>query len=320
MDEGTVYLNGEFVPESQAKVSVFDRGFNGGEGVYDVTRTFGHKPFKLKEHIQRLYRSLKYTRIDCGLSPEQMELLSLEVLERNRHFLDREDDFAIWQVISRGVFQPSISLEPTRKPTVAIYCLPVAFDSFARHYIEGCIMVTPSIRRTPSYSLEAKAKITNKMNHVVAWHEAILVSPRAVPLMLDSEGNIAETHMGNFFFVAGGKLYTPTDKNVLGGITRTTLFDLAGDLGIPVVEGNFTPYDVYSADEAFTASTSPTIGPVKSLNGLSIGQRVPGPVTISLIKAWNEMVGIDIVGQALAHLTDSDKQQALGIWEKLRDG
>ena len=80
MDEGIVYLNGEFVSESMAKVSVFDRGFNGGEGVYDVTRTFGHKPFKLKEHIQRLYRSLKYTRIDCGLSPEEMERLSLEVL------------------------------------------------------------------------------------------------------------------------------------------------------------------------------------------------------------------------------------------------
>ena len=180
-------------------------------------------------------------------------------------------------------------------------------------------MVTPSIRRTPSYSLEAKAKITNKMNHIVAWHEAILVNPRAVPLMLDNEGNIAETHMGNFFFVSDGKLCTPADKNVLGGITRSTLFNLAGDLGIPVVEGNFTPYDVYSADEAFTASTSPTIGPVNSLNGVSIGTTIPGPITICLIKAWNKMVGIDIVGQALAHLTDSDKQQALGTWERLRD-
>jgi branched-chain amino acid aminotransferase len=181
-------------------------------------------------------------------------------------------------------------------------------------------MMTPSIRRTPSYSLEAKAKITNKMNHIIAWHEATLVNPRAVPLMLDSEGNIAETHLGNFFFVSDGKLCTPTDKNVLGGITRSTLFDLAGALGIPVMEGNFTPYDVYSADEAFTASTSPTIGPVKSLNGVAIGETVPGPVTISLIKAWNEMVGIDIVGQALAHITDPDKQQVLGAWEKLRDG
>ena len=320
MDEGIVYLNGEFVAESMAKVSVFDRGFNGGEGVYDVTRTFGHKPFKLKEHIQRLYRSLKYTRIDCGLSPEEMERLSLEVLERNKRFLDREDDFAIWQVISRGVFQSSITLKAARRPTVAIYCIPVAFAGFARHYIEGCIMVTPSIRRIPSYSLEAKAKITNKMNHVIALHEATLVDPLAVPLMLDTEGNIAETHLGNFFFVLDGKLCTPTDKNVLGGITRTTLFNLADDLGMPVVEGNFTPYDVYSADEAFTASTSPTIGPVKSLNGLPVGETVPGPVTIALIKAWNQMVGIDIVGQALAHLDSPDKQRALGVWEKLRDG
>ena len=93
MDEGIVYLNGEFVPESQAKVSVFDRGFNGGEGVYDVIRTFGHKPFKLREHIQRLYRSLKYTRIDCGLSPEEMERLSLEVLDRNKQFLGSRGRF-----------------------------------------------------------------------------------------------------------------------------------------------------------------------------------------------------------------------------------
>ncbi len=320
MDEGIVYLNGEFVPESEAKVSVFDRGFNGGEGVYDVTRTFGHRPFKLKEHIARLYRSLKYTRIDCGMPPEDIERISLDIFERNKRFLGHEDDLAIWQVISRGVLQPSMRLKPTGRATIAIYCIPVAFEGFARHYIEGCTMVTPSTRRTPSQSLEAKAKITNKMNHIVAWQEAALVSPGAVPLMLDIEGNIAETHMGNFFFVSGGKLFTSADKNVLGGITRTTLFELAARLNIPIVEGNFTPYDVYSADEAFTASTSPTIGPVKSLNGITIGTDVPGPVTLSLIKAWSDMVGIDIVGQALCHLSDRDKQQALGTWEKLRGG
>ena len=119
----------------------------------------------------------------------------------------------------------------------------------------------------PSYSLEAKAKITNKMNHVIALHEATLVNPLAVPLMLDSEGNIAETHLGNFFFVLDGKLCTPTDKNVLGGITRTTLFNLADDLGIPVVEGNFTPYDIYSADEA----SRPAPAPRSDLSRVSTG-------------------------------------------------
>jgi branched-chain amino acid aminotransferase len=315
--EAIVYLNGQFVPESEAKVSVLDRGFNGGEGVYEVTRSFGHKLFKLKEHIDRLYRSLRYTRIDCGIAPEEMQRLSIEVFERNRHFLGREDDYAVWQVISRGVQQASVGQKASGKATVTIFCIPVAFDNFANYFLEGQILVTPSTRRTPPQCLEAKAKITNKMNHIVAMHEAKMVNPQATPLMLDIYGNIAETHLGNFFFVSGGKLFTPSDKNVLGGITRSTLFDLAAGMGLKVVEGDFTPYDVYNADEAFTASTSPTISPAKSLNGVAIGTKVPGPVTVSLIKAWNKMVGIDIVGQALSHVTEPGKQRALGRWAEL---
>ena len=120
MDEGIVYLNGEFVPESEAKISVFDRGFNGGEGVYDVARTFAHKPFRLKEHIDRLYRSLRYTRIDCGITPDGMERISLEVFERNKYFLGPEDDCAIWQVISRGILQSSMSQKARPGATVAV--------------------------------------------------------------------------------------------------------------------------------------------------------------------------------------------------------
>jgi branched-chain amino acid aminotransferase len=320
MDEGIIYLNGAFVPESEAKVSILDRGFNGGEGVYDVTRTFGGKPFGLKEHIDRLYRSLRYCRIDCDVPPGEMANLCLEVLSRNKHFLGPDDDFAIWNVVSRGVHQAGITQKASGKPTVAVFCIPVAFESFARHYVEGVKVMTPSTRRTPPQSLEAKAKITNKMNHVIALHEAKLVDPHCIPLMLDTEGNISETHMGNFFFVSQGKLHTPHERTVLGGVTRTTLFRLAAEMDIPVIEGDYTPYDVYSADEAFTSSTSPTIGPVQSLNGIAIGDGVPGPITLSLIKAWNKMVGIDIVSQALSHLADRDKQRALGTWEKLRDG
>ena len=319
MEEAAVYLNGSFVPESEAKVSVFDRGFNGGEGVYDVTRSYAHKLFKLRAHVDRLYRSLRYTRIDCGIAPAEMERLSLEVFERNRRFLGGEDDFAVWQVISRGVHQTSVGQKGTGHPTVAIYCLPVAFASFARQYLEGAMLMTPSTRRIPPQSLEAKAKITNKINHVIALHEAQMVDFRCMPLMLDIDGNVSETHMANFFFVAYGKLFTPTERNILGGITRSTIMELARGLGVEAVEGNFTAYDVYAADEAFTCSTSPTIVPVKSLNGTQLADGVPGPVTLRLMKAWIDLVGVDFVGQALAHLPDRDKQRALGDWAKLRD-
>ena len=102
MHEKIVYLNGSFVPESEARVSVLDMGFHAGDGVYDVTRTFRHKPFKLTEHNDRLFRSLKYTRIDCGMSQDEMEAACLEVLERNRDLLGPDDDYSIWQVVSRG--------------------------------------------------------------------------------------------------------------------------------------------------------------------------------------------------------------------------
>jgi len=318
MEDGLCYVNGSFVRASEAKISIFDRGFTSGEGVYDVTRSFGHKLFKLDAHIARLYRSLKYTRIDCGIPIEGMTRLSTDVFERNKHLLAPDDDCALWQVVSRG--SDRFTKGKPMTASVTVFCLPIAYHSFAREYVDGCVLVTPSTRRIPPQSLEAKAKITNKMNHTVAAFEAKQVNPRATPLMLDLDGNISETHLGNFFFVSGGKLCTSTDRTVLGGVTRSTLFSLADEMGIPVVEADFTPYDVYCADEAFTASTSPSIVPVKSLNGTTIGTSIPGPVTLKLMRAWEEMVGIDFVSQALGHIEDRDKQHLLGEWAKLHDG
>ena len=133
-------------------------------------------------------------------------------------------------MISRGVDRFSKGRPVTA--TVAIFCVPIAYHSFAREYVEACILITPSIRRTPPQSLEAKAKIINKVNHTMAAFEAKQVNPRATPLMLDLDGNISETHLGNFFFVREGKLCTSTNRTVLGGVTRSTLFSMAGELGI----------------------------------------------------------------------------------------
>src|SRR5437763_1517789 len=232
MENGICYVNGDFVPASEAKISIFDRGFTSGEGVYDVARSFGHRLFKLDAHIARLYRSLKYTRIDCGLPVEEMTRLSIEVFDRNKPLLAPDDDCALWQVISRGADRFAKGRQVPA--TVTIFCVPIAYHTFAREYVEGSIVVTPSVRRTPPQSLEAKAKITNKVNHTMAAFEARQVNPRATPLMLDLDGNISETHLGNFFFVSGGRLCTSTDRTVLGGVTRATLFSVAGGLGIPV--------------------------------------------------------------------------------------
>ena len=314
MEERIIYLNGAFVPESQAKVSVLDSGFNAGDGVYDVTRTFRHKPFKLKEHTERLFRSLRYTRIDCGMSLEEMEKTTLEVLERNKSVLGENEDCALWQVVSRGV-RSSTGNRVSGGATVAVYSVIVNFPEFASFYVEGAPLVIPSTRRIPPQCLESKAKITNKMNHNMASFEAKQADPRAIPLMLDIDGNLSETSAHNFFLVIDGKLCTPTDRNVLGGITKAVIFDLAKQLGVEITEGNYTPYDLYNAEEAFLASTSPTFVPVRTVNGAKIGTGAPGPVTVRLIAAWNKMVGMDIVDQALNHLDKQERDRLLDLWQ-----
>ena len=314
MEERIVYLNGAFVPESQAKVSVLDSGFNAGDGVYDVTRTFRHKPFKLREHTERLFRSLRYTRIDCGMSLEEMEKTTLEVLERNKPLLGENEDCALWQVVSRGV-RSSTGNRVSGRATVTVYSVIVNFPEFASFYVEGAPLIIPSTRRIPPQCLESKAKITNKMNHNMAAFEAKQVDPRAIPLMLDIDGNLSETSAHNFFLVIDGKFCTPTDRNVLGGITKAVIFDLAKQLGVEIVDGNYTPYDLYNAEEAFLASTSPTVVPVRTVNGAKIGNGAPGPVTVRLIAAWNKMVGMDIVDQALSHLDKQERDRLLGLWK-----
>jgi branched-chain amino acid aminotransferase len=313
MQERTVYLNGAFVPESEAKVSVLDSGFNAGDGVYDVTRTFHHKPFRLREHTERLFRSLRYTRIVCGMSVEEMAKTTLEVLERNRPLLDTNDDCALWQVVSRGV-RSAVGNRVAGGATVTVYSVIVNFPEFASFYVEGAPLVIPSTRRIPPECLESKAKITNKMNHNMASFEAKQADPRAIPLMLDIHGNLSETSAHNFFLVIDGKLCTPSDRNVLGGIIKAAIFELARELRVEVIEGDYTPFDLYNAEEAFLASTSPTFVPIKTVNGAKIGNGAPGPITLRLIGAWNKMVGTDIVDQALNHLEQSERERLTSLW------
>ncbi len=313
MSEKIVYLNGEFVAESEARVSVLDWGFSGGDGVYEVARTFDGKLFRLETHLSRLSRSLAYTRIDPGLSMEEIAAIGEETVARNLPLLAEGSDYALWMVISRG----DRRLGDAAPATVTLYCLDVAFSGFAHAYLGGLKLVTPGVRRTPPQCADPKAKLTNRANQLQARFEAQQSDPDALPLMLDLDGNIAESNTANFFFVSDGKLCTPTARNVLGGITRKTVIELAHELGIEVVEDAFAPYDVYTADEAFLSGTSGTMLPARSLNGSAIGDgTTPGPVTMRLIRAWNEMVGMDFVAQALGHLGDNERGPALAEWER----
>jgi len=302
MRERVVYLNGRLVPESQAVISVFDRGVQWGDAVYDAARTFNHRPFKHREHIDRLYRSCRYTRMPIRLTPEAMEQHTLEVIEHNMPLLGPNDDDMIWWTVTRGVNPLTRSALDCHEATVIICTFPVPFRAFAKWMTRGARVVTPSVRRTPPQCLDPRAKVSNKMNHILADLEVKGADPEAYSLMLDIHGNLAENSGANFFFVRQGQLCTPAAHNILEGITRATIVELARSLGTPVVEGDFTVYDVYTAEEAFLATTTYSILPVAQLNGAPVGGKRPGPLTRRLIEAWNALVGVDIVAQALSHL------------------
>lgn len=301
MREPTVYLNGQFVPASDAKISVFDRGFRLGDAIFDTARTFRHRPYKLREHLERLERSLRYTRIDPGLSLDEIEAITLQVVERNVPLLAEHEDVWIHQVISRGPVRQS------GPATVVIMTEPLPFASFARFYTIGVPLMTPSIRHTPQQSVEPRAKTVSRLNLVLAELEAQQANPEAWALLLDLEGNITEYTSGNFFMVRRGTLLTPHERVSLGGISREFVLELAEELGIPTREADLTPYDAYNADEAFLTSTSKCIIPVRSLNGVRIGKSLPGLVTQRLLDAWSARVEVDIVAQALRHLEPAER-------------
>jgi len=315
MTERIVYLNGAFLAESEAKVSATDWGVFGGDGVYEVTRTFGHRPFRLEGHIDRLFRSLKYARIDCGLGRDQILVASHEVIARNTPLMGADEDFELFHVVTRG--DPFAG--PDTPATVVINCRNLGFARFAPGYLRGIRLMTPGVRRTPPQCIDPKAKVTSRMNQVQAMLEARQVGEDVVPLLLDLDGNVAETNKANFFFVSDGRLMTPTARNVLGGVTRATLCELAAELGIEVREGNYSVHDVYSADEAFISATGAAITPVRSLNGVVIGSAdadLPGPITLRLLHAFTDLVGLDFVAQALNHLGGNEAPELLAEWRR----
>lgn len=294
-----VYLNGEYVPAHEAKISIFDAAVMLGDTVTESTRTFAHKPFKLAEHIDRLYKSLKVTRINPGLTPTEMYDLSLQVLETNLPKVTPQMDLWLVHNISRGLFVAGA--DPTKQrsqATIIIHTAPLILTDWVRFYTEGCHAVTPFSRAVPPEALDARIKNRSRMAYTLAEMEVKLVDPQAQSILLDIHGNVAENKGGNFFIYSEGVLKTPQARSALAGISRATVLELATQLNIPVQVTDFQPYDIYTADEAFFTSTPYCIMPATKFNGLPVGDGQVGPVTKRLLQAWSDHVGVDIIAQA----------------------
>ena len=299
MPEPVSYFNGEFVPDSQCQIHVSHRSFRRGDTVYDVSRTFDGRVHRLGDHLDRLYRSLIFARIDPDMSKEELERITNEVIALNEPLRAPGGDSVVWHTVVRE-YAPS----PARinEPAPAIVCVsvkPIDFSSFASQYRTGCPVVFPRTRSYSSQSLEPKLKHYSRLNFSLAELEATDVDPDAQAVLLDPDGNISENTAGNFFIVTDGVLRTPTDRSILQGVSRLDVLELAKNLGIPTSEEDLQPYDAYTADEAFLTNTIYCVLPVSRIDNRAIGKEVPGPVVQRLLVAWSELVGVDVVDQAL---------------------
>ena len=311
-NERVAWFNGAFMPEREVRIPFRDSSWVYGDGCFDMTRSFGHRLFKVAEHVDRLYRSLKYLRIDPGFGPQRMRELTEEVFERNRHLLGSDDDYWIGQRISRGVKEVEGDNLDYHGPNVVLECSPLPLVQRAKLFKEGIRVVIPSHRRVPPDSLTPRAKIHNYLNLIVANQEVQSIDPEAWALLLDVNGNLCEGMGSNIFVVRAGEVFTPREKFVLPGVSRQTVIELARDEGISLIEADIDLYDAYNADEIFLTSTSLAICPVTKVNGVDIGPggQVWGPVTTRLTDAYRRLVDHDFVGQYLRRYVEGMEARA----------
>jgi len=282
MTERLVYINGEFVPESEAKISVFDHGFLYGDGVFEGIRAYKGVVFKLREHLERLYDSAKFLRIEIPMSKEDLMEVILETVRRNGL-----SDCYIRVVITRGVGDLGLDPRKCEKPSIIIIARPMA-PLLGKRSVS---LIISSVRRDGVDATNHQAKSLNYLNNILAKLEAINAGADDA-VMLDSRGFVSEATGENIFIVKDERIMTPPPTSgILSGITRDCVIELARRLGYEVVERELTPFELLTAGEVFLTGTAAEIVPVESVNGRKMGERVPGPITERLIEEFEKLKG-----------------------------
>jgi branched-chain amino acid aminotransferase len=298
----TVWINGKYVPEHEAGVSIFDSALMYGDMIFEMARSFNRIPFRLREHLDRLYRSAKLFRIQEPMPVDDLEKVVHEVIEKNRPFMDEDDEDRPIINLSRGplsIYWPIFGGPPGPTLIVGTFPLSLTMGALGYLYENGVHAVVPSQRALPAELIDPKAKNRSRLHYMVANLQVGQVDdPNSWALLLDTDGFVTEGTGANFFIVTGGELWTPEPRNILVGVSRNYTIELAKKLGIPVREKNFGVYEVIQADEAFYTSTPFSVLPCTKIDGIDIGTGLCGPVTQRVIDAWSESVGVDIVAQA----------------------
>jgi branched-chain amino acid aminotransferase len=281
--EAKIYIDGKFYSETNAKVSVFDHGLLYGDGIFEGIRFYNGRVFRLEQHLERLWNSARSICLEIPMTRQEMTEALLETIRQN-HLRDGY----IRLVVTRGVGNLGLNPEQCKNPSVIIIVATIALyhEDF---YRKGLSIVTVATRRSNPASLNPAVKSLNYLNNVMARIEANLASADEA-LMLNDAGNVAECTADNIFIIKHSEIFTPPiTAGALQGITRSVVFDIAGEFDIKVIEADFTRHDIFVADECFLTGTAAEIVPVVKADGRIIGNGKPGPITTRIIARFREM-------------------------------
>ncbi len=279
-----IYINGDYFPKAEAKISVYDHGLLYGDGVFEGMRIYGGKVFRLQQHLVRLWQSAASIGLQLPISQKQMTEDVNKTVAKN----DLEDGY-IRLLVTRG--SGSLGLDPNRcsNPQVIIIADKITLypDELYQNGLE--LVTAATIRNHPS-ALSPRIKSLNYLNNIMAKVEG-LNAGCVEALMLNHKGEVAECTGDNIFIVRAGKLLTPPiDAGILEGITRNAVLELASEAGIETFEVPLTRHDIYTADECFlTGSAAEVIAAVK-LDNRVIGSGAPGPITKQLNELFRQLV------------------------------
>lgn len=285
-----IYLDGELVPEDEAKISVFDHGLLYGDGVFEGIRAYDGYVFKLDEHLDRLYRSAKAIKLEIPFGPEEMKEKILETLRAN----DLEEAY-IRPIVTRGKGSLGLDIDSCTKPSVIIITKEWESLYGPELYEQGLHLLTTTIRNQPKEGLPPTVKHLNYLTNVLAVTQANTWGADEA-LMLDTNGNVSEGGADNVFVYRKGAVYTPPVINNLPGITRSAVIDLLEEMDYEVKEKHLGLAEVLTADEVFLSGTAAEVAPVAKIDGREIGDGKPGELALKVKEEFGKITGIEETG------------------------
>lgn len=306
--EPWAFLNGDFVPQSRARLTLHDAGFVMGATVTDLCRTFHQQLYRFAEHLRRFMRSCQLAHIDLLPAAREMTDWAEKLLALNRDLLSPGDELALVMFATPGPIGFYLG-EPgglgDAAPTLGMHTFPLPWPRYERLVNQGASLWVPDIRQVPPACVDPHIKHRSRLPWWLADREIHAQHPGSQALLLDQAGHVTETASANFLAVRQRVVLSPPLANILEGISLGVVRELCRKLGIPFEERPLTLADCLAAEEAMLTCTSYCLAGVAQLQGQALA--FPGPIFCRLLQAWNEEAGLDIRGQILAGIAQNTR-------------